>query len=109
VAASVPSLEELKAMSAADHEAYEGRLRRMAHRRGLRLTKDVRHNSRRSGCGDYYLVRLHEPADPRSKSVVTSEYGLTLIGIQHALIDHRTTHMTAKPDGQRCGETDHDG
>jgi hypothetical protein len=101
MAAGVPSFEELAAMSAADHELYEVRLRRMAHRRGLRLMKNVRHSSRTSGCGDYYLVRLNEPGDPRSKTLVTSEYGLSLIAIHWALIDHQTTHMTARSDGHR--------
>ncbi|HEY1971771.1 MAG TPA: hypothetical protein VGH89_27695 [Pseudonocardia sp.] len=87
----VPSPEDLEAMSAADHEVYEDRLRRMAHRRGLRLTKNVRHGSRTSGCGDYYLVRVEESGDRRSKSLVTSEYGLNLIQIHCALIAEQTT------------------
>lgn len=78
-------------MSAADHDWYEGQLRRMAHRQGLRLTKSTRCGSRASGCGDYYLVRVEQPGDPRGKSLLTSEYGVNLIGIHRALIDHQTT------------------
>jgi hypothetical protein len=47
--------------------------------------------SRTSGCGDYYLVRVEQPGDPRGKSLLTSEYGVNLIGIHRALIDHQTT------------------
>jgi hypothetical protein len=91
VVVSVPSREELEAMSAADHDMYEGQLRRIAHRQGLRLTKNTRRGPRRSGCGDYYLLRVEQPGDPHGRFLLTSEYGVNLIGIHRALLEHQTT------------------
>jgi hypothetical protein len=89
---SVPSPQELEAMSAAQRQVYENQLRRLAQRQGLRLTKNGRRGSPASDYGTYYLVRVEGTGTgPPSKSLVTSEYGVSLIDIHRVLIGEQTT------------------
>jgi hypothetical protein len=75
-------------MSTADHRVYESRLRRMAQRRGLQLTKSICHGRRTGGRADYYLVRAEEQDDgTRGKTLLTSEYGVDLLEVHRVLLD----------------------
>jgi hypothetical protein len=91
MATGVPSPQELEAMSAAQQRVYENHVRHLARRQGLRLTKNLMRGSRPFECGKYYLVRAERPGcDPYGKSLVTSEYGVSLIEIHLMLISEQT-------------------
>ena len=83
-------------MSAAAQQVYENQVRRLAQRQGLRLTKNLRGGSPALDRATYYLVRVdgRVGAGPRNKSLVTSEYGVSLIDIHLMLTGQQTTSMT---------------
>jgi hypothetical protein len=92
MAISVPSPRELEAMSATQQQVYENQVRRLAQRQGLRLTKNLLRGCRPFECGKYYLVRVEDAgSNPYGKSLVTSEYGVSLIDIHRMLIGEQTT------------------
>ncbi|HEX4392928.1 MAG TPA: hypothetical protein VH084_15520 [Mycobacterium sp.] len=69
----------------ADDKIRENRLRRMAERQGLRLTKSRRRDRHATGYGTYMLV------DETTGNTGTDGYGLDLDAIERQLRDEPKT------------------
>ena len=67
----------------ASEKIFEHRLRRMAARQGLRLSKSRRRDERAIDFGKYFLF------DARANFLVSSEYGMSLDNVEAWLTDPR--------------------
>jgi hypothetical protein len=83
--ASIPTINQINAMTDAEYTVYESRLRRMAERQGLRLEKTRRRDTRATDYGTYMLV------DPTTNTISAGDeqngYGLGLDDIERALTE----------------------
>ncbi|HZZ49672.1 MAG TPA: hypothetical protein VFE65_22515 [Pseudonocardia sp.] len=87
----VPSDARINAMTENEYLAYEVRVRRVAHDKGLELRKSRRPDPRTANRGRYTLVRVEETPSGqwRSRTLITSRRGLAL-GEIHRLLIART-------------------
>lgn len=83
MATSIPTSDELNAMSPVQYKTYENRLRRAAERQGLRLERSRRRDRRATDYGTYMLV------DPDTNTIAVcglpSGYGLRLHDVDREL------------------------
>ena len=80
---SIPTEDEINAMTPAQYKTYENRMRRAAHRQGLHLVKSRRRDPRAVDYNTYMLV------DIATNGVVScglqSSYGLGLDDVDREL------------------------
>jgi hypothetical protein len=81
---SIPSADEINAMSDTAYKVYENRLRRMAQRQGLRLEKSRRRDPRAIGFSTYMLVDSNNTITAGDQQ---NGYGLSLDDIERALTE----------------------
>lgn len=83
--ASIPTIDQINAMTDTEHKVYEDRLRRIAQGQGLRLEKSRRRDTRAANFGTYKLV------DPNTNTIAAGDeqngYGLGLDDIDRALAE----------------------
>lgn len=80
---SIPTTNQLNAMSATQYKTYENRLRRAADRQGLRLMKSRRRDPRATDYNTYMLVDV--ATNTLAVWGAQSGYGLGLDEIDEAL------------------------
>jgi hypothetical protein len=88
---SIPTREEIKAMTAEEYKVLENRLRRAADRQGFRLEKSRARDPRALTYGTYQLVQVTAPGGHwRSRELVAGDhntgYGLNLDDVARFLL-----------------------
>jgi hypothetical protein len=93
---SIPTADEINAMTDREYKVLENRLRRAAARQGLRLEKSRRRDPRAYDYGTYALI------DGASRTLVAGDtntgYGLDLEDVARHLFEDITIHVDYNPD-----------
>jgi hypothetical protein len=93
---SIPTPDEINALSATEFKTYENRLRRAADRQGLRLEKARVRDPRAIDHGTYRLVNIRTNVVEAFGS--PNGYGLNPVDVARALFDEFTVHVDYSPD-----------